>query len=214
MRPPIGPADLRHSRLNADRELRELMRPQPGPADLRYSHFQAGKELRDIMKSKAQSTKTLESVEAATDELVNDLEAATDKMADELDSNIKKRDDIIRRLRASLDEKETTKNDDSNVTTDTGDYNTNEEGEVEPSEDELTNVVQYSDSDLDTYDCAKSYNDFYGLKVRNPDEPLSPPSPIEVLYQAQISRSVTRFLAHQASSQTRHQQRDISVKAD
>ena len=128
MRPPVGPGDLRNSHLNAEKELREIMRPQPGPADLRNSHFRAGKELREIMKPKEQSSKSLASAEAATDKLVNDLEAAADKLADELDSNIKKRDTIIRRLKESLDGKETTKNDDSNVTTDTCDYNTNEEG--------------------------------------------------------------------------------------
>ena len=163
MRPPTGPADLRNSRLNADKELREIMRPPPGPANLRNSHFCAGKELREIMKPKAQETPTLESVEAAAG-----------KLADELEYNIKKRDNIIQRLKASLDDEENSNNDDSNVTTDTGDYNTNKEGEVEPSEDELTNVGQHSDSDLDTYD------DFHGIKVRNPDEPLSPPSPINV----------------------------------
>ena len=68
----------------------------------------------------------------------------------------------------------------SNVTTDTGDYNTNEEGEVSPSEEELTNVIQHSDSDLDNYDYAKSYDKYYGIKDKNQDGSISPPSPIKV----------------------------------
>ena len=156
MRPPVGPADLRNSRLNNNRDLRESMRPQPGPAHLRNSHFHAEKELREVMKPKARSSDSLESGEATTDKLVNEMEAAVDKLADELDSNLKKRDYVIRRLKDSLDEKETSRNDDdSNVTSDTCDYNTNKEGEVEPSEDEMSNVVQYSDSDLETYDYAE-----------------------------------------------------------
>ena len=38
---------------------------------------------------------------------------------------------------------------DSNVTSDSDSYDTNEEGEVEPSEDKLTNV-RYSESDSST----------------------------------------------------------------
>ena len=163
MRPPAGPVDLRNSRLNPGRELRDLMRPPACPADLRYSQLQAGKELRDILKPKTQNSRMLKSVEAETDKLVNDLEEATDKMLDELDSSARKRDNIIQRLRASLDEKENKERDDSNVTSD--DYNTTEEGEVEPSEDELTNIVQHSDSDLDAYDYAKAYDEYHGPEI-------------------------------------------------
>ena len=133
---------------------------------------------RLCMKPKTQDSTVREDVEAETEKLVNDLEAATDKMADELDSNIKNRDNIIRRLKASLDEKETKtiESNDSNVITD--DYDTNEEGEVEPSEDELTNVVHYSESYLDTCDYAKAYDGYHGHKTRNPEKPQSPPSPI------------------------------------
>ena len=83
--------------------------------------------------------------ENGTERLVNDLEESINTKTKELDSGIKTRDTVIKRQRASFDDYEQKEEDsnDSNVTTDA--YDTTEEGEVKPSEDELTNV-HYSEN--------------------------------------------------------------------
>ena len=104
------------------------------------------------------------------------METAADQLADQLESNVVKRDKIIRLLRARVRGEETTTNDESNVTTDVDEYNINEEGEMSPTEEERTDVIQ--DTYSDDFDYAKAYDKYYGIRNRNPDEPMSPPSPI------------------------------------
>ena len=48
--PRAGPADLRNSVLNANRELREVMRPQAGPSDLRNSRLNQDRDVRGQMR--------------------------------------------------------------------------------------------------------------------------------------------------------------------
>ena len=154
------------------------MKQRAGPSDLRYSHLQSGRELREIMKPKSPETEVAENDK---ERLVNDLEASTNKTAKELDSNLKTRETVIKRLYASLAENEDSKveeSNDSNVITD--DYNSTEEGEVELSEDELTNVIHHSESDLDTYNYKKAYDDSRGPKDRNPVKPSNPDPPVRV----------------------------------
>ena len=78
--------------------------------------------------------------------MINDLKRAIIKRTEELDSGIRERAKIIKRLQANVSDNEETKREDqdSNVISDT--YDTTEEGEVKPSEDELTNV-HYSETD-------------------------------------------------------------------
>ena len=114
----------------------------------------------DLRKSTLNAEElSIHNVEKAVEQLADELETAADQLADELETNIQSRDVIIRRLKAKVEGKEDT---------------------TIPSEEELMNVIQHSDSDLDNYDYAKSYNDYYGIRERNPGEPLSPPSPINV----------------------------------
>ena len=140
MRPSSGPADLRNSRFNRDKDTRELMRPRSGPSDLRYSRLQPNRELREVMRPKPPRY-----TENDTERSVNDLEESINTKTKELESGIKTRDTVIKRLRACIDDNEQKEEDsnDSNVITDA--YDTTEEGEVEPSEDELTNV-HYSEN--------------------------------------------------------------------
>ena len=74
------------------------------------------------------------------------LEKSIIKRAKFLDTGIEERKKIIKRLQATMagHEVKVEKEYDSNVTSDS--YDSNEEGEVEPSEDELMNV-RYSESD-------------------------------------------------------------------
>ena len=114
MRPRPGPADLRNSTLNREKDAREHMRPRPGPSDLRYSNLQPNRELREIMKAKP-----LRCMD--TERSVNDLEKSISTKTKDLESGIKTRDKIIKRLRACIDGDEQS-NEDSST----------EEGEVEP----------------------------------------------------------------------------------
>ena len=77
------------------------------------------------------------------------LEQSIIKRTKFLDTGIEERKKIIKRLQATVagNEVKEEKEYDSNVTSDS--YDSNEEGEVEPSEDELTNV-RYSESDSST----------------------------------------------------------------
>lgn len=91
--------------------------------------------------------KSLRETEKAnnSERLINDLEQTITKKTEELDSRVKTRDKLIKRLQAKVanNEEKDEENHDSNVISDA--YDTTEEGEVEPSEDELTNV-QYSET--------------------------------------------------------------------
>ena len=63
-----------------------------------------------------------------------------------------RRDKIIRRLSARIRGEETTTNNESNVTTDSERDIFNEEGELSATEEERTNVIQYTDLDDRDYD--------------------------------------------------------------
>ena len=138
MRGRAGPSDLR----NRDRDLRDTMRRQSlGPTDLRLTHWNWDQDLRVQMRPRPRSgPPDLRSLRnQKSEKLINERFS-------ELITGEKDRDKVIERLQAGVagQKKVTEEEYDSNVLTDS--YDTNEEGEVEPSEDELTNV-QYSETD-------------------------------------------------------------------
>ena len=145
MRPRSGPSDLRNCKLNWGEDIREQMRlrSQSNPSDLRYSRLQPDRDLRELMRPRPPRETEPETV---SERLVNQLEESINKKAEELDSGLKTRDIAIKRLKACIAEDESKEEEsyDSNVITDG--YDTTEEGEVKPSEDELTNV-HYSETD-------------------------------------------------------------------
>ena len=129
MEPHVGPADLRNSRLNANREVREIMRPWSGPSDLRYcklnksddvrgqmrprsrsnpsdlrySRLQPDRDLRELMRPRPPRNTEPETV---TEKLVNQLEESVDRKAEELESGLKTRETVIKRLKACIAEDE------------------------------------------------------------------------------------------------------------
>ena len=168
MEPHVGPADLRNSRLNANREVREIMRPRSGPSDLRYCKLNKSDDVRGQMRTRSRSNPSdlrysclqpdrdlrelmrprppiITEPETVTEKLVNQLEESVNRKAEELESGLKTRETVIKRLKACIaeDEAKGEESYDSNVITD---YDTTEEGEVEASEDKLTNV-HYSETD-------------------------------------------------------------------
>ena len=114
---------------------RETRRRKSGPTDLRYSKLKVGrgKDLRDFIKTKRR-TNSASPV------------ARTPRGANPNNPKTEERREAIERLRSSMPgftEKMEGKKDSSDSS------ETNEEGEVAPSEDELTNV-RYSESDTPT----------------------------------------------------------------
>ena len=150
MRGHAGLSDLR----NRDKDLRDTMRRKSGPADLRYARLNRDRDLRDQMRPRQRPSsvppdlrKPREAIN--TEEAIDYLEQSIIERTRLLDTGIEERKKTIKKLQATVASNEEKKEKEykSNVTSDS--YDTNEEGEVEPSEDELTNV-RYSESDSST----------------------------------------------------------------
>ena len=147
MRGRAGPSDLR----NRNEDLRNTMRRKSGPADLRYARLNRDRDLRDQMRPRQRPSSVppdLRKLREArnTEEAIDYLEQSIIERTRLLSTGIGEREEAIKRLQAIVagNEEKKEKEYDSNVTSDSND--TNEEGEVAPSEDELTNV-RYSESD-------------------------------------------------------------------
>ena len=155
MRGRAGPSDLR----NRNRDLRDTVRRQSGPADLRNTRWNWDRDLRDQMRPRPRSgppdLRCLRNTEGEKEagRTIKHLEKSINERFTELATGAKDREKIIERLQANVTghKVKAEKEYDSNVISDA--YDTNEEGEVEPSEDELTNV-HYSETD--TYERAPS----------------------------------------------------------
>ena len=118
-----------------NKDLRETCRRKSGPSDLRYSKLKAGREedLRNFIKPNRR-TSSASPVQR------------TPRGADSRGSWTDERKQVINKLRSSMtgiEEKVEGESDTSESS------DSNEEGEVDPSEDELTNV-RYSESDTPT----------------------------------------------------------------
>ena len=126
MRGRPGPAVLR----NRNKDLRYTRQRRSGPADLRYSKLNREKDLRDFIKPKRRTS-------SASPDM------RTPKEAKFLGTGIDERRQVIRKLKTSMAGHEVKVEGESNSSNFS---DSNEEGEVEPSEDELINV-RYSESD-------------------------------------------------------------------
>jgi hypothetical protein len=133
-------------------DLRLTMRRKSGPTDLRYTKLNRDKDIRGLMRSKRRTSSvppnpsTTNQELLTTDKAIDYLERTITNQESFLDTGIDERRQLISRLKRKLqfqarnkvavkDESETSTSSDSN-----------EEGEVKPSEDELTNV-RFSESD-------------------------------------------------------------------
>ena len=143
-RPVPLPADLR----NRNIDLRKTLRRRSGPTDLRNSKLNRDKDLRDMMRPRRRTSsvppdpRTLREA-LSTEKAIDYLERTIIKREKFLDTGTDERRQLIRRLKTSMaghKERVEEESDTSNSS------DSNEEGEVEPSEDELINV-RYSESD-------------------------------------------------------------------
>ena len=136
---------LRHG----EEDLRDSMRRKSlGPADLRLTHWKKDQDLRVQMRPRLGSgPPDLSSLR------YQKSEKSINERFSELTHVVEGREDLIRRLKTGMSRLkagmsgQTTQSEeehDNNVTSDS--HDTNEDGEVTPSEDELTGV-QYSESE-------------------------------------------------------------------
>ena len=143
MRGRPGPADLR----NRNKDLRKTRRRRSGPADLRYSKLNRDKDLRDFIKPRRRTSSVSPDLrtpkEALSTEPTIDYPERTRIKRDKfLDTGIDERRQVIRRLKTSMAGHKERVEGESHTSNSS---DSNEEGEVEPSEDELINV-RYSES--------------------------------------------------------------------
>ena len=127
-------------------DLRQTMRQKSGPTDLRNSKLNRDKDIRGMMRPKRRTSsvppnpRTANRESLTTDKAIDYLEQTIIKRESFLDTGIDERRQLISRLKRRLqfqarnkvvveEESDTSNSSDSN-----------KEGEVEPSEDELTNV--------------------------------------------------------------------------
>ena len=127
--------------MHREEDLRDTMRRRSlGPADLRLTHWKWDQDLRDQMRSRDRSgPPDLSSLRNQRSE------KSINERFSELLHGVKDREKLIEMLKTGMSGQKTQSEEehDSNVMTDA--HDTNEDGEVAPSEDELTNV-QYSES--------------------------------------------------------------------
>ena len=147
MRGRPGPVDLR----NRNKDLRNTLRQRSGPADLRYSKLNQNKDLRDLTRPRRRASSVPADLRTprealSTEKSIDYLERTIIKRERFLDTGPDERRQLISRLKnfmAGTDERVEEESDTSNSS------DSNEEGEVEPSEDKLMNV-RYSESDTPT----------------------------------------------------------------
>ena len=150
MRERPGPSDLR----NRNKDLRDTMRRKSGPADLRNARLNRDQDLRDQMGPRRRPSSVPPDLRKPrearnTVEATDYLEQSIIERTRLLGTSIEERQEDIKRMQATVAGRveNVVKEYDSNVTSDSGDPN--EEGEVEPSEDEMMNI-RYSESDSST----------------------------------------------------------------
>ena len=150
MRERPGPSDLR----NRNKDLRDTMRRKSGPADLRNAKLNREQDLRDLMGPRRRANSVPSDLgrlrEARnTIEEIDYLEQSIIERTRLLGTSIEERKAEMKRLQDIMAGRETKVEEehDGDVTSD----DPNEEGEVEPSEDEMMNI-RYSESDSSTRD--------------------------------------------------------------
>ena len=127
------------------KDLRHTMRRKSGPTDLRNSVLNRDKDIRGMMRAKRRtssdppSPRTANRKPLTTDKAIDYLEQTIIKREKFLDTGIDERRQLISRLKRRLQFQERNKALVEEQSSTSNSSDSNEEGEVEPSEDKLTN---------------------------------------------------------------------------